>query len=105
MFRAVFLAALCAFALSGCVFFETKADRAMRNNPSFRAGYEDGCASATNEGANMRRGNIVRDDALYDSDKAYRVGWSNGHLACRRGVQTGQEPNDPLKDQQPGGGH
>ena len=105
MFRPVLLAALSAFALSGCVFFETKADRALRSQPTFRSGYEDGCATATNEGASMRRGNVVRDDALYDSDKAYRVGWSNGHLACKRGAPSGQEPANPLKDQNPGGGH
>ena len=45
----------------------------------------------------MRRGNLVRDDSLYDSDKAYRVGWAQGHNACRRAAPPSQEPG-PLAD-------
>ncbi|HWA91883.1 MAG TPA: hypothetical protein VG889_17725 [Rhizomicrobium sp.] len=93
-----------AVLLSGCMFFETRADRNLRHQPNFRAGYDDGCATANAEGANMRRGDTVRDDALYDADKAYRVGWAQGHATCRRMAPTGQAQG-PLRDVQPGGGH
>lgn len=100
----VLLVALSALTLSGCVFFETRADRNLRKQPNWRAGYEDGCATANAEGANMRRGDTVRDDALYDADKAYRVGWANGHSACQRMAPTNQGAG-PLSDPMPGVGH
>jgi hypothetical protein len=102
--RLALIALASTVLLSGCMFFETRADRALRQQPNFRAGYEDGCASANAQGANMRRGNVVRDDALYDSDKAYRVGWANGHMACTTQVPDGQT-RGPLQDPSPGGGH
>lgn len=89
--------------LSGCIFFESRADRNLHNQPNYRIGYGDGCASATNEGANMRHGDIERDDALYDADKAYRVGWAQGHNACRRGAPPSQA-SGPLADPNPGSG-
>jgi hypothetical protein len=98
------LVALSAFVLSGCMFFGTRADRNLRKQPSYHVGYDDGCASANNEGANMRRGDAVRDDSLYQSDKAYRIGWSNGHAACRR-LGEPERTQNPLSDMNPGGGH
>jgi hypothetical protein len=92
-----------ALLLTGCMFFETRADRALKNQPNFQAGYDDGCASANGQGANMRHGNIVRDDALYESDKAYRVGWANGHSTCQRLAPTSQDKG-ALQDVNPGGG-
>lgn len=90
--------------LSGCIFFESKADRNLQRQPNWHAGYDDGCATANAEGASMRRGDTVRDDALYEADKAYRVGWAQGHNSCRRMAPTGQSQG-PLPDVQPGGGH
>jgi hypothetical protein len=104
MLRSRFVVTLPALLLSGCMFFETPADRQLRHQPNFRVGYEDGCATATNEGANMRYGDTVRDSALYDSDKAYRSGWATGHGACRRMAPTGQSQG-PLPDANPGSGH
>jgi len=104
MLRPILAAMLAGFALSGCMLFETRVDRALRQQPNWRAGYEDGCATANAEGANMRRGDMVRDDALFDADKAYRVGWANGHSACMRMAPSGQAQG-PLRDPSPGGGH
>lgn len=67
--------------LSGCIFFETPRERAMRHDPNFQAGYSDGCASANARGTNYR-GDQVRDDALYQTSKPYRAGWSSGYSAC-----------------------
>src|SRR5215467_11874473 len=104
MLRTLSLVLLSAALLGGCMFFETPADRNLRKQPNFRVGYEDGCATATNEGANMRYGDTVRDDALYESDQAYRSGWATGHGACRRMAPTGQSQG-PLPDAIPGAGH
>ncbi|HWA04703.1 MAG TPA: hypothetical protein VG819_14375 [Rhizomicrobium sp.] len=95
---------LSALALSGCMFFETRADRNLRKQPAYQTGFSDGCATANAEGANMRRGDTVRDDFLYRSDKAYRVGWSNGHSSCRR-LEATDKASNPLSDVNPGGGH
>ncbi len=98
------LAVLSAFLLTGCMVFETRTSREIRHQPNYQAGYDDGCASANAQGANMRHGDIVRDDALYDSDKAYRVGWANGHGACNRLAPPNQSQG-PLSDANPGVGH
>ena len=89
------LVVLSGLLLTGCMFFETKQVRTLRHEPNFRGGYNDGCATATNEGANMRHGDMIRDDALYDTDKAYRVGWANGHSACSRMAPTSARPTKP----------
>ena len=90
--------------LSGCMFFETRTSREIRHQPGYKLGYDDGCATATAEGANMRHGDMVRDDSLYDSDQAYHAGWANGHSVCRRLAPAGQNEG-PLKDVSPGAGH
>lgn len=100
MFRRIAVIALASLLMS-CM---SSADRQIQKLPDYRLGYDDGCATATNQGANMRRGDMVRDDSLYDSDKAYRSGWASGHSACSRMAPTGQA-NGPLSDPQLGGGH
>ena len=72
-----------ALLIAGCALFDSPEDRALRASPSFRAGYEDGCAAATAEGADLRDRPVV-DKTLYDKDQAYRAGWSSGLQTCRR---------------------
>ena len=80
--------------LSGCIFFESRESRAMRRDPSFQAGYADGCASANARGANLRTGGVVRDEALYKASQPYRAGWGNGYATCNNQVpQHGPDPN------------
>lgn len=74
---------LLAWALAGCAVFDSADQRALRNNPSFKAGYEDGCAAASAEGADLRDRPVL-DKSLYGSDDTYRAGWSNGLQTCRR---------------------
>lgn len=74
-------AVLLSLTLAGCIFFETPRERAMRNDPNFKAGYSDGCASANARGANVR-GDQVRDEAAYEVSKPYRSGWAAGYSAC-----------------------
>ena len=75
------LACILSVSLSGCIFFETRAQRAMRNNPEFKIGYSDGCASANARGTSYV-GNQVRDDAMFKTSQPYRAGWSNGYSVC-----------------------
>lgn len=53
------------------------------NSPDFRAGYSDGCASASLEGANRRDTSLTRDEASYRSNASYHRGWGEGFGACR----------------------
>jgi hypothetical protein len=81
LFRIPILAFACA-SLGGCIFFSSPADRAIRRSPDFKDGYDDGCASAQEQGADYR-GNPVRDDTLYNSSQVYRTGWASGYQTCR----------------------
>jgi hypothetical protein len=53
------------------------------SSPDFKAGYSDGCASASLEGADKRQNTLTRDDAAYQTNKDYRSGWGEGFGACR----------------------
>ncbi len=79
-------AVLLSLGLTGCIFFETPRERAMRNDPNFRAGYSDGCASANARGSDVR-GDAVRDEAAYAVSKPYRSGWSAGYSSCNTAMQ------------------
>ncbi len=70
----VLMVALC---LCGCA-----ADRALRDSPNFRSGYDDGCAAASTVGANPRE-TPHRDEDSYKNDHAYHAGWSSGFSTCR----------------------
>jgi len=92
--KILLVAVAAAVSLSGCIFFETPRERAMRNDPNFRAGYSDGCASANASGADYRSGGQVRDDALYKTSQPYRSGWGVGYATCnRRMTPNGPDPN------------
>jgi hypothetical protein len=77
MRKLIFLSFL---VLAACA---SPADRAMRKSPDFKAGYSDGCASASLQGANARDNSLTRDDDAYGSNKAYHSGWGEGLGACR----------------------
>jgi hypothetical protein len=87
----VVLVILAASLASGCIFFPSARDRALRNTPSFKEGYGDGCAAATTQSSNYREG-PYKDQALYQSDQAYRAGWGNGYQTCRAPQNLGQAP-------------
>ncbi|MGH6828055.1 MAG: hypothetical protein ACREFW_04000 [Rhizomicrobium sp.] len=90
-----------AFAVAGCA--GGAKERALQNNPGFRAGYEDGCAAATDQGSDLR-GRPVGDSQQYQSDDVYRAGWSSGFQTCRRSdVEPGASPGDnPVSVPEPG---
>lgn len=69
-------------ALGGCTLFESKATRALRASPDYRAGYSDGCASAGGPDA-AHHDSSQRDDAAYAANRAYRMGFGAGMGACR----------------------
>jgi len=100
--RSFCLAAL-ALVLTGCSIFGSATDRTARNSPDYREGYADGCAAATDQGADLRD-RPVEDKSLYNSDETYRAGWSSGFQICRRtGMEPGASPGDnPIHDPVPG---
>lgn len=68
----------------------------LAKSPNFQQGYDDGCATANEQGADFR-GRQVRDEALYKADPDYRGGWSSGFSSCRTtntppGTQPGASP-------------
>jgi hypothetical protein len=96
--------------LCACALFPSKQERALRRSPDYKAGYQDGCNSAWSPDANKRHDDtIVRDDQMYQSSKAYHVGWDKGLNACRSatyngGAMPGTVPSGPIPDQNPGNG-
>jgi hypothetical protein len=99
------LAAVLAVSLAGCgIVMPTARDRAAKNTPGFKAGYTDGCASATIQDTNYRADQI-RDDNLYKTDKHYRSGWASGFYNCRtnRTHPMNNPASGPIPDNQPGG--
>jgi hypothetical protein len=101
--RVLFLS-LTLFASAGCAVFGGSKDRALQKDPNFRQGYEDGCAAATNQGADLRD-RPVGDKQLLANDETYRRGWNTGFHTCRR---SDLEPNATPGDNPvrlPGPGH
>ena len=96
--------------LSACSLFISKQERALRRSPDYKAGYQDGCSSAWSPDANKRHDDTtVRDDQLYQGNKAYHKGWDTGLNACRNtgyssGIPPGTVPSGPIPDQNPGNG-
>lgn len=83
-----------AILLSACGIFGS--DAKLRSSPNFQMGYEDGCAEATQQGADLRN-RIVQDTALAKTDESYRAGWSSGFDSCRTtntpaGTEAGGNP-------------
>ena len=70
----------CLLLLAAC---SSPASRALRNSSDFKAGYSDGCASASLEGADKRDSDVTRDEAAYRANAAYHSGWGEGFGACR----------------------
>jgi len=80
-----------AFALAGCgILFPNARMRAEKDQPSFKEGYSDGCASAAAQSAN-RREDYVRDEASWKSDRVYRAGWASGFYNCRTNATRGPD--------------
>jgi hypothetical protein len=98
------VAAAVALSLAGCgILFPSARERAAKNSPGFKAGYSDGCASATIQDTNYRA-DTVRDEQSYAADKNYRSGWASGFYNCRtnRTHNTAIPGGGPIPDNNPG---
>lgn len=77
-----FLAFAGLLVLGACASDEV---RQLQNEPSYEAGYGDGCTTGTEETKSFstRR---VRDEYLFKNDRAYRAGWRQGYFECKSRV-------------------
>jgi hypothetical protein len=75
--RPLIAVCLASFAVS-CA-----SDEGMRlsEEPSFQAGYGDGCVTANEQDKSFST-KRARDEYLFESDRAYRAGWRQGYLQC-----------------------
>jgi hypothetical protein len=90
-----------ALSVSGCIFFVSPRDRAIRHSPSFQAGYDDGCTAATEAGASYFHS--PEPDPAYKNDKVYHGGWNNGFSTCRRTFNPpGSTLGNPIPEPNPG---
>ena len=69
--------------LAGCGLLDSRAERAQRNSPDYKAGYNDGCSSAAAQGVSPRDTSLVRDEESYRTNPAYHAGWGTGFNGCR----------------------
>lgn len=93
---------LAAFSLSACgILFPSAKMRATKNTPGFKAGFSDGCASATAHSADYSAEQF-RDKAMYETDANYRAGWANGRNNCRPMNERPNPNAGPVPDMQPG---
>jgi hypothetical protein len=72
-------------ALAGC------ADAGHQDSPIYRAGFDDGCSTASAPSAGVTR-EPQRNEALSAADEDYRAGWSSGYAACRANAPGGTLP-------------
>ena len=102
--KSVIAVSFLSLALTACAVLGDSKGRALRNTPSFREGYEDGCDAATAQGADLRD-RPVGNPELYKGDDIYRAGWSNGYQTCRgTGPTAGTAPGNGAINV-PGPGH
>ena len=73
----IVLCAAGAFVLAACA-----SDSGLSDEPSYIAGYGDGCATAHEQEKSFST-KRVRDAALFDDDRAYRAGWRQGWQQCQ----------------------
>jgi len=103
------LVLFCLLLLAGCGLFVAKETRALRRSPDYRVGYNDGCASAGGQDADVKDPSpLQRDDQMYAASKAYRAGWGAGLAACRSyappTMGNAGPDHGPIPDINPGGG-
>ena len=53
----------------------------LREQPSFHAGFGDGCATSNEEDKSFST-KTERDKYAFENDEAYRAGWRQGWLEC-----------------------
>ena len=54
---------------------------ALREQPSFHAGFGDGCQTSNEEDKSFST-KSTRDKYAFENDEAYRAGWRQGWLEC-----------------------
>ncbi|MEM9123744.1 MAG: hypothetical protein AAGB03_10565 [Pseudomonadota bacterium] len=70
-------------AVAACV--SPAVDPQVVETASYQNGYADGCRTA-NERTNGLDQQVVRNEAIYDTNENYRLGWRSGYGACGGGA-------------------
>lgn len=94
----IIFAATTALLVCGCA--TSLENQQLREEPSFQAGYGDGCATSGEEDKSFST-KRQRDSYAFENDKAYAAGWRQGYLECaskipeaRDGGRILGEPNE-----------
>lgn len=93
----MFRLSLCA---AGLVLLAACAtDSGLSEEPSYVAGYGDGCATAHEQDKSFST-KRVRDVELFESDRAYRAGWRQGWQQCQRPFRKADDGGRVLGDEE-----
>lgn len=80
-----------AIALSACA---NKTDPEILKTTEYQAGYADGCTTGNQYRAGFKE-TKKRNDTLFETNRAYQIGWNQGFSACG-GSQTDRNRQDYL---------
>jgi hypothetical protein len=73
------VAALAGFGLAACATDGAQ----FTDEPTFQAGYGDGCVTATEDDKSFST-KRARDEFAFANDRAYAAGWRQGYIQCGR---------------------
>ncbi|MFZ5616702.1 MAG: hypothetical protein ACOZAA_05195 [Pseudomonadota bacterium] len=69
-------------AVSALALFACASSSGLSEEPNYVAGYGDGCATAHEQDKSFST-KRVKDDYLFENDRAYRAGWRQGWQQCQ----------------------
>ncbi len=65
------------------------------SSPAYLDGYNDGCANGSSRAGNLAA-QVIRDEARYNAESDYAVGWANGNRECD-GESFRANPNNTME--------
>jgi hypothetical protein len=87
----IMISFLTVSALTGC----GEGMPRLGSSQAYLDGYEDGCANGSSTAGNLS-GQLIRNEARYNSEPDYATGWSNGNRECN-GENLRVNPNNPME--------
>ena len=80
--RPIIAAFVSGALLAGCAATSEEL-QVLREEPGFAAGFGDGCTTGQEEEKSFST-KRVRDAYAFENDRAYRAGWRQGYIECKR---------------------